>query len=90
MKNILLPVILAFAFQSPIALAQEAFEQTSECSLFEEIVTQVEQQVDSLIWQYKLAKSNSSGNLKNLESQLNKEKEKQIYFQQVLAQCLKD
>lgn len=90
MKNILLPIILAFAFQSQSVLSQEVFEQASDCSLFEEIVTQIDQQVESLSSQFKLARINGSGNLKDLEAQLKKEKEKQVYFREVLAQCLQD
>lgn len=90
MKNILLPIILAFAFQSQIVLSQEVFEQASDCSLFVEIVTQVDQQVESLTSQFKLARINGSGNLTDLEAQLNKAKAKQVYFREVLAQCLQD
>lgn len=90
MKNILLPIILTFAFQSQLVLSQEVFEQASDCSLFEEIMAQVDQQVESLTSQFKLARINGSGNFKDLAAQLNKAKEKQVYFHEVLAQCLQD
>ncbi|MBK7963357.1 MAG: hypothetical protein IPK04_20500 [Bdellovibrionales bacterium] len=94
MKRLLLPVVFSFFLPFHFSTAQEvsypSSVPTTDCSLLEKLVAQIDQTVGSLTSQYKLARINGSGNLKDLQIRLETAKEQQVYFHTVLAQCLQD